>query len=281
MTTFQKAIRGSKPLKIAIGGASDTGKTYTSLLLCQELAKLTGKRTGGVDTDNGRMSFLYADKFDFDAVKVSKPFEPTIATRIIHDAEREGLGQLIIDSGSDFYDGVGGLLDMAKARAAAIKNPLAGWGQVTPINNEFFDAIGSSPLHILFTVRSRSGEMMQRKDFNFKFDVVLMLDAVHTATVVKSFGEMIPVGTKIARPNGNLVKQMLGETLVSVSEHAWDEWRKLTARAILNGVPYPENVMRTSVSETKLREMYAKLDAYVRGAEQNAPVGILKSQGRP
>jgi hypothetical protein len=277
MTTFQKAVQGNKLLRIVVGGETDAGKSFTSLLFAAELAKLTGKRTAAVDTENGRLSHRYASKFDFDVVNAQPPFEPARLTKLIHEAEGAGYGQFIIDSGSDYYEG---MLAQVKTQAGEMRsarsqspNPQAAWGKVTPTQNELYDAILRSSMHILFTVRERSGQLLQRKDFAFKFDLVLVMDKAHAAIVSKSFNDDFPVGRTFQKPNGNLIRLMTGNVAkpegqgTGISGTARQEWVKLTQRADALCVSYTEIDLNT-ISDAELRLSYAHLHAYVAAEEK-------------
>lgn len=272
MSTFQKAVRGDKLLRIVIGGETDAGKSFTSLVFATELAGISNKRSAVVDTENGRLKHRYASKFDFDVVEPKPPFEPSALTKLIHEAEAGGYGQLIIDSGSDYYEGMlaqvktqAGQMRSAKSQAP---NAMAAWGKVTPTQNELYDSMLRSSMHVLFTVRERSGTLLQRADFAFKFDLVLVMDKAHTATVRKSFNDDFPVGREFDKPNGNLIRMMLGKPRQELPDLAWAKWQALVAKAILIGVPYPQDVVRESVGVERLRVLYAKLDGDVKFAEK-------------
>ena len=208
MSAFMKAVRKEFPMKVCFAGESDAGKSFSSLVFAEYLSKRTGKRTAAVDTDAHRLTKKYAGRFDFDVADVSAPYNPGALTQLIRNAEKEGYGQFIVDSGSDYYDGPGGLLAMAKGKAVN-GNVQAGWGVVTPIQNELFDVIGQSSMHIMFTVRARNGEIMQRSDFPFKVDTVLMLNRQHSATVAKSFSENMGAGRVVGVPDAKLAERML------------------------------------------------------------------------
>jgi hypothetical protein len=207
---FVKAVKGKKPLRLIIGGPSSSGKSYTALEFAKWLALRTGKPTAAIDTEHGRLS-LYADKYVFDVLEVEPPFHPNRMIELIHLAEENGYGQMIIDSSTHFYQGIGGLLeivnDAAKTRFGG--NVYAGWAVGTPIQNNMIDTILRSPMHILFTIRAKQDylevekngrkgyekagmELVQRNDTEFDFDVALMMDMDNNALVTKGLIGMPP-----------------------------------------------------------------------------------------
>lgn len=208
--TFIKAVKGKKPLRLVIGGASGAGKTYTSLTFTQYLATLTGKPTAFVDTEHGRAS-LYADIFDFNVIEVDPPFDPRKLIEIIDSAEKQGFGQLIVDSSSHYWEGSGGLLEMVNdiAKTQFGGNSYMAWSKATPIQNALVDKIIRSPLHIIFATRAKQeysevevgGKkryekmgmgMIQRNGFEYDFDFAIMMDADNGGLVTKGMGEVPP-----------------------------------------------------------------------------------------
>jgi len=208
MAQFKKAIKGLKPLRLVIGGASGSGKSKTASIFADYLSEQTGKRTAAVDTEHGRLS-LYADEFDFDVFQAEPPFHPSTLVKLIHDAEEAGYGQLIIDSSTHFYSGTGGLLEIV-SEAAKQKfggNQYYAWAVGTPLHNTLIDTIIRSPLHVIITSRSKQkyvenekngkktyekvGEDMIQKDgLEYEFDFCLMMDMDHTARVSKGLNEV-------------------------------------------------------------------------------------------
>lgn len=129
MFNIIKAKRSKINLLLAVCGASGAGKTYTSLLLANSLAKNTGK-IALIDTENGR-SLHYAPKeegkenisegiFDFLWIDFPPPYTPKRYIEAIEVAIQANVDVIIIDSISHEYAGEGGILEMADDKA--IKN---------------------------------------------------------------------------------------------------------------------------------------------------------------
>lgn len=154
--TFRKAKRGLSKLRLALSGVSGSGKTYSALLL----AKGLGGRIAVVDTERGSAS-LYADMPgipDFDVLDLEAPFSPERYVEAIRAAEAAGYDVLIIDSMSHEWTGKGGCLELADEIATARfrGNTWSAWSEVTPRHRDFVDAILTSKLHVIATMRSKT-----------------------------------------------------------------------------------------------------------------------------
>src|SRR5579863_1775218 len=76
MSGFRKAKAEQAALKMGIYGPPGSGKTFTSLLIAEGIAKLTGKRVALVDTEHGSDFYcqkvgtrqVHPEAFDFDAL---------------------------------------------------------------------------------------------------------------------------------------------------------------------------------------------------------------------
>lgn len=194
MFEVRKAVRKNLPLKIGISGPSGAGKTYSSLLLAKGLAG--GGKVVLLDTENRRSEY-YADLTDFDIVPFNEPFSPERYVQAIKQLEKT-YAVIIIDSASHEWDGIGGCLDMSKAKGGKFQD----WGIISPLHKKFTDALLGSPAHIIATVRQKkefsmgdnNGRMkveavgtklVQRDNFEYEFAVMFEVNAVHKAIATK------------------------------------------------------------------------------------------------
>ncbi|NUQ83053.1 MAG: AAA family ATPase [Bacteroidetes bacterium] len=193
---FQKAIKAKQKLRLALEGASGSGKTFSSLLL----AKAMGERIAVIDTEHGSAS-LYADRFEFDVLDLKPPYEPERFIEAIEMAEKAGYGVIIIDSISHEWNGEGGCLQIVDKIGG---NSYTAWGKVTPRHDRFINAMLKSKAHIIATMRSKAnyetgkdektGKMtiekkgtapIQRDSVDYEFTVVFDLNQRHLASVSK------------------------------------------------------------------------------------------------
>ena len=281
---FTKAEKGKKPVRLIIGGPSGSGKTFTGLTFAKYLAKMTGKPTAAVDTEFYRMS-LYADKFDFDVNNFQPPFNPEMLVETIHEAERAGYGQLIIDSSSHFYAFEGGLLqivqDAAKKKGG---NQYAGWEKGTPLQNNLIDTIIRSPLHIIFCTRAKQAyvegvgangkktyekvgmELIQRDSVEFDFDFFIMMDMDNNGSVQKGMG-YLPTGAYVRHPGEETIALMLKSITENSTENVTVPVTKFVA-------PKPEDIVEVT---KRVKENITNLYQELGGKEVPGLLELFKS----
>lgn len=94
---------------VALTGTTNSGKTFSALKLARGIAGQHGK-IAVVDTEGGRTLHLKND-FEFDAMVMSPPFRPNLFADAAIEAERAGYAALVIDSWTQEWKGLGGVLD--------------------------------------------------------------------------------------------------------------------------------------------------------------------------
>ena len=161
---FKKAQRSLSKLRLAIQGASGSGKTYGAL----QLAKGLGGRIAVIDTERGSAS-LYSDiegMPEFDVLDLDAPFTPERYIEAITAAEQAGYDILIIDSMTHEWSGVGGCLEIndALARSRYKGNSWAAWNEVTPRHRKFVDKMLTSTCHIIATMRSKTDTVQNERN---------------------------------------------------------------------------------------------------------------------
>ena len=194
---FQKAERKQSKLRLAITGASGSGKTTAAL----NIATGIGGRIAVLDTENGSAS-LYADQFDFDVVNLVAPYTPERFIDVILAAEKAGYDILIIDSTTHEWSGKGGCLEINDSLAASRfkGNTWSAWSETTPRHRAFIDAMLRANMHIIATMRSKTETVQgegkkimklgmkseQRDGVEYEFTTVLdLMHETHLATATK------------------------------------------------------------------------------------------------
>ena len=199
--TFQKATKKSARLRMALIGVAGAGKTYTALSIAQHL----GNRVAFVDTERGSAS-KYSDQFEFDVMEIES-YGPKTYVDAIQAAEEAGYDVLIIDSLSHAWAGKDGALEMVDraAKRSQAGNTFGAWRDVSPLHNQMVDAIVSSKIHVIATMRAKT-EYVQEKDpktgrttvrkiglapvqrdgLEYEFDVVATLDSDNNLIVGKT-----------------------------------------------------------------------------------------------
>lgn len=245
---IKKATKSESKLRLALIGASGSGKTYTSLQIARGLVSL-GK-VCVIDTERGSAS-KYADKFDGFSVIELESFEPSAYVQALEAAAKAGFELAIIDSLSHAWSGKGGALDQVDkaAKRSQSGNTFTAWRDVTPQHNQMIDAIVGASLHVIATMRAKTeyvmedngrGKMMPRKiglapvqrdGLEYEFDVVATMDDSNTMIVSKTRCEALAGGV-FEKPNGN-VSDILKGWLAGVKPVQATEAQRTTVSALL------------------------------------------------
>lgn len=106
---FRPATSGQAPIIIMMAGGTNTGKSWSSLLLARGLVGPNG-RIAAVDTEGGRLHNL-ARYHKFDMAIMEPPFTFARFTEYAETAEADGYGAVLFDSASMMHLGPGGYLD--------------------------------------------------------------------------------------------------------------------------------------------------------------------------
>lgn len=207
---FTRATKATSLLRMALTGASNSGKTWTSLCIATGLAK---GPIALIDTERGSAS-KYADLwrpgadkvlFEFDTLDLDD-FNPETYIEALTAAEDAHYDVVIIDSLSHAWSGQGGILDIVEdaRKKSESGNSFIAWKEGTPVHQALVEAIVRSRCHVIATMRSkveyvlemgRGGKQVprkigmkpiQRNDMEYEFDLVGSLDHRHELTVTKS-----------------------------------------------------------------------------------------------
>ena len=188
---FVKATKDKIKIRLAISGASGSGKTYSALAIASHLATPIAL----IDTERGS-SRKYADKFDFDVCELTD-FHPSRYIEALEAAEQAGYGTIIIDSLSHAWYWE---LDAA----ASQRNSFSGWKNVRPLERKLIDAIVGCRAHVIATMRTKTewvvetnskGKAEPRKvgtapvqtsSIEYEFDIAGEINQQHILTITKS-----------------------------------------------------------------------------------------------
>jgi energy-coupling factor transporter ATP-binding protein EcfA2 len=224
--TFQKASKKKAKLRLGLTGPSGSGKTMTALIFAEVLAE--GKGVAVIDTERGSAS-LYADQFDFSVLELDS-YHPDRFVEAIKAAEAAGFGCLVIDSFSHAWSGKDGVLDQVDAAAqrqrGTNKNTFIAWKEGTPLHNKLIEAILSSKMHVICTMRAKTEHVMdkdrdgstvirkvglqpiQRDQIEFEFTMMGDLNQDNTLVFTKSrFAAMY--NAVIQKPTAEVARRIL------------------------------------------------------------------------
>jgi len=194
---FKKATRKQAKIKLAVTGASGSGKTFSSLRLAKGLAN--GGKVAVIDTENGSAS-LYSDRFDFDTLDLSPPFTHDKFIQAINAAEGAGYEVLVIDSASHIWEGI---LEYKSKLDGRGGNSYTNWADAGNKFKGILDAVLQSKLHVICCLRSKMDHVIDkdssgrttikkvgmapimRDGIEYEFTTVLDVDMSHQASASK------------------------------------------------------------------------------------------------
>jgi hypothetical protein len=189
---FKPANKSQIKIRLALSGASGSGKTYSALAIAQHL----GDNIALIDSERGSAS-RYADRFTFNTCELND-HHPARYIEAIKAAEAMNFDVIIIDSLSHAWFSE---LDLAGGR-------FDGWKNVRPLERKLIDAMIGSSSHIIATMRSKTEWVMeeytakdgktkqspkkigtapiQSSGIEYEFDLAGELDYNHILTISKS-----------------------------------------------------------------------------------------------
>lgn len=255
MFQIEKATKLQAKGRIAITGPAGAGKTYTSLLLAQELQ---GEgRILFLDSE-GRSSEKYADEFDFDILPLVAPYSvQTYLEAVKFAGEQEGYSVIIVDSLSHAWAGEGGALEQVDAAKSKYKgNTYIAWRDVTPTQWKMVEAILQNPKHVIACMRTKMEYLMekdggkttvkkvglapiQRAGMEYEFDLVLDMDWDHRAIVSKT--RMNSIADKVFLKPGKELGQEILAWLSSGEAERPEPIVKKEAETTVDEEPTPED----------------------------------------
>ena len=159
MAGFRKAKAEQAALKMGLYGPPGSGKTFTSLLLAEGLAKLTGKRVAYIDTERGTDFYCQAvptrsvhpEAFDFDALYTRAISEVLAAVRGIDTTTH---GVVVLDSVTHLWEAAMAAYEGKKTSAGTI--PMHAWGKIKKPYKDLMAILLSTPLHVLICGRQKT-----------------------------------------------------------------------------------------------------------------------------
>lgn len=220
---MKKAARKNVKLRLAVSGASGSGKTMGALLIMFGLIKaahpeLSDEEVWGricvIDTENESASLYVHTTVGrteigvYNTINLEPPFSPQVYIDAIHCAEDNGIEGIIIDSLSHAWIGTGGALDQQGKIAERSGNSWTAWRTVTPQHNQLVDAMLQSKCHVIACMRAKQeyeqvidkngkkkvqavGMGVQMRDgIEYEFTTAFMLDAQHIASTTKDRTKM-------------------------------------------------------------------------------------------
>lgn len=130
---FTKAKAKREYMKAGLYGKTGSGKTLTSLLIAEQLAKIEGKRIAYIDTEKSTALYIrdvperlvHPKAFDFDILETKSIFEALEAVESINPDET---GVLVVDSITALWDAAKATYNGKMTSKGGI--PIQAWGAI-------------------------------------------------------------------------------------------------------------------------------------------------------
>jgi hypothetical protein len=155
MAGFKKAKAEQAAIKMGLYGPAGSGKTFTSLLFAEGLARVVGKRVAFVDTERGTDFYckaaprsVHPEAFDFDAMYTRSLTEILSAVKSI---DQSVYGVLVIDSITHVWEAARAAYS-GKVNAAG-QIPFHAGARIKKPYKELVEFLLNSPLHVFICGR--------------------------------------------------------------------------------------------------------------------------------
>lgn len=276
---IRKAQRKKAKLRLALMGASGSGKTYSAL----ELAFGLGGKVGLIDTEHGSGE-LYADMGAYDVIQLDAPYTVTKYRQAMKAFEDAGYSSIIIDSLTHAWAGEGGLLDKQGKleMSGKYKNSFLTWKEITPEHNLLIEEMLNSPCHIIATMRSKTEYVIekdekgkqiprkiglapvQREGMEYEMTVVLDIADNHFARATKDrTGLFRDFMAQIDKSTGKMLADWLEQG--TEPEVSIETWAKQFAFAVDN-----------TTSQMQLTELIAEANPFLLKLKEKKPDWLEK-----
>lgn len=234
MSGFRKAKPEQVAFKVGFYGPPGSGKTFTTLLCAEGLAKVTGKRIAYVDTERGTDFYaqavperpIHPQAFDFDALYTRSIAETSEAIR---NLDPEVYGVVVIDSITHIWEAAREAYTGKLTKVGG--PPIYAWNAIKKPYKRLLTELLSSPMHVFLLGRQANEydtdedtDEMKKVGVKMKAEVetayephiLIRMELVRNSdgSVVTAFAEKdrtgILSGRTIANPGFNdLVKPIL------------------------------------------------------------------------
>lgn len=192
---LRKTERKKAKIKMALQGASGSGKSYCSILLAKGLCNGSLDKVAILDTENGSAD-LYAHLGDYQVISLKPPFTPEQYIQALNICEQAGIEVIILDSITHAWE------ELLQIHSELPGNSFTNWAKITPRYRALVDKILQVNAHVIATMRTKQDYVLNQKDgkfipekvglkavqrdgIDYEFTLVFDIDIKHFATSSK------------------------------------------------------------------------------------------------
>jgi hypothetical protein len=156
---FKKAQPKQARLKVSNYGPPGSGKTFTTLLMAEGLAKTMGKRVAFVDTENGTDFYAqdvpkrrpHPEAFDFDKIDTRSV---ALVLQEVRALDVKTHGVIVIDSISHIWESCTEAYTGKRTKIDSI--PMHAWGRIKKPYKDLLKFLIASPFHVFILGRQKN-----------------------------------------------------------------------------------------------------------------------------
>lgn len=157
---LRKTERKKAKIKMALQGASGSGKTYSSLLLAKGLCNGNLDKVAVLDTENGSAD-LYAHLGNYNVLSLVPPYTPEQYIQALNICEQAGIEVIILDSITHAWE------ELLQIHSELPGNSFTNWAKITPRYRALVDKILQINAHVIATMRTKQDYVLNQKDGKF------------------------------------------------------------------------------------------------------------------
>ena len=264
--TIKKAEKKKRKLRLALVGASKSGKTLTMLKFLRALVGPNGRI--GVVTTEGDNCQIYAGAEgvgEFDMIVLDE-FNPQTYIDAMSAFVKAGYDAVGIDSLSHAWMGKGGCLEIVDSSSGSNKFS-SGWSKATPLHNELISAINHCPVHLIATMRQKVDYVIETGANGKQTPKKVGMAAVQRDGMEYEFditGTMEHAELTVDGIRGTELESLVGKTFKKPGE---DFIGKIVAFLDDSKAPAPQTPPANAVTPAPKDDTYSKAHSAIMGAK--------------
>lgn len=199
--------------KVILAGREGSGKTRTAIELAKEFVSDESK-IAVINTEGASGAKIYKRLYPHIKIKTLdiSQFGPKFFVDTINISVNQGMEAVIIDSGSNEWDGT-----LAMVNSSTLQNDMAKWKVPDGLHKDFWYLVKAAPIHTFVTIRTKTkhasekqsdgktkirklpGSWMMRDGAQYECDLILEMTDGGLATIDKTHYDTLQIGQTFMR----------------------------------------------------------------------------------